>query len=231
MDLNLSNIEFQLKINSISCPEGFLGKTSTQFQFYEDGTLKLDLDGMFYTFPPAEFCIDQTSVLSDDLLIARFCIPSKCDDYQSSGIHCIRKCCPLGSAINRTTRNCQNYSSSSSFSNDVNHQLREYRTGRFVKIDDFTIADGVAPHCNSDGRQGFKVSQFYLLKDGRMYVFRSFFMLYLLPIMKMFNRYNPNFPCQSERATEEYCIDHFIYDEQVGITYILLFFDSLFDLS
>jgi len=134
--------------------------------------LKLNLDGMRYKFLPEEFCIDQTSLSFDDPLIARFCIPSKCNDYQSSGIHCIRKCCPLGSAVNRTTRNCQNHSSSSSFNDDVNHQLREYRTGRFAQIDNFTIADGVAPHCNSDGRQGFKVSQFYLLQDGRMYVFR-----------------------------------------------------------
>ena len=171
-DLTLSNIQFQLKINSVLCTKGFLGKTSTQFHFYEDGTLKLDLDGMRYNFNPEEFCIDQTSQSFDVPLIARFCIPSKCDGYESSDrIHCIRKCCPLGSVVNRTTRNCQNHSSSSSFNEDVNHQLREYRTGRFVQIDDFTIADGVAPHCINNGRQGFKVSQFYLLEDGRMYVF------------------------------------------------------------
>jgi len=219
--MTLPNIQFQLQINSISCPEGFLGKISTKFHFYEDGTLKYDLDGMRYNFHPEEFCIDQTSISSDDRLIARFCIPSKCGDYESSGIHCIRKCCPLGSVVNRTTRNCQNHSSSSSFTFDVNHQVRDYRTGRFIQFDGFTIADGVAPHCNNDGRQAFEVLQFYLLKDGRMYVFRSF--LYALfttnqQNVEMFNRYNPSFSCQSERATEEYCIDHFIYDEQVGIT-------------
>ncbi len=134
--------------------------------------MKFDLDGMRYIFPPEDFCVDHTSLSSDDRLIARFCISSTCDDYQSSRIHCIRKCRPLGSAVKETTRNCQNLSSSSSFNFDVNHQFREYRTGRFIQIDGFTIADGIAPYCNSDGRQGFKVSHFYLLKDGRMYVFR-----------------------------------------------------------
>jgi len=170
-DLTFSNLKFQLNVNSISCPKGFLGKTSTQFHFYEDGTLKLDLDGTSYTFLPEEFCIDQTSISFDDPLIARFCIPSKCaDDYESTdGIHCIRKCCPLGSVVNKTTRNCQNHPSSLSFSYDLNHQLREYRTGQFARIDDYQIADGVPPHCDNYGRQPFNLSQFYLLKDGRMY--------------------------------------------------------------
>jgi len=171
-DFTLSNnLRFQLNVDSIKCPKGFLGKTSTKFHFYEDGTLKLDLDGINYKFLQEEFCIDQTSLSSDDPLIARFCIPSKCaDDYESfDKIHCIRKCCPLGSVVNKTTRNCQKHPSSSLFSYDVNHQLREYRTTRFIRIDDFQIADGVPPHCDNDGRQPFNMSQFYLLKDGRMY--------------------------------------------------------------
>jgi len=168
-DLSFSSVQFQLNVDSIKCPKGFLGKTSTKFHFYEDGTLKLDLDKISYKFLPEEFCIDQTSVSSDDPLIARFCIPSKCDDYESpDGIHCIRKCCPLGSVVNKTTRNCQKHSSSSSFNDDVNHQLREYRTGRFARIDDFQIADGVPPYCDNNGRQPFNMSQFYLLNDGRM---------------------------------------------------------------
>jgi len=92
------------------------------------------------------------SLSSDDPLIARFCIPSKCnDDYESpDGIHCIRKCCPLGSVVNKTTKKCQKHPSSSSFSDDLNHQLREYRTVRSVRLDDFEIADGsVPPHCTS----------------------------------------------------------------------------------
>jgi len=170
-DLNFSNLKFKLNVNSISCPKGFLGKTSAQFHFYEDGTLKLYLDGTAYKFLPEEFCIDQVSLSFGDPLIARFCIPSKCaDDYESpDGIHCIRKCCPLGSVVNKTTRNCQKHPSSSSFIYDLNHQLREYRTGQFARIDDFQIADGVPPHCDNYGRQPFDMSQFYLLKDGRMY--------------------------------------------------------------
>jgi len=171
-DLNFldnKTTRFQLNFNLISCPRGFLAKTSTKFNFYEDGTLKTDLDGVDYKFDPQEFCIDRTSISSDDPLIVRFCVPSKCDDHDPSGIHCIRKCCPIGSVINTTSKNCQNHSSSSSFSNDLNQQLREYRTGQFVQLDDFAIEDGVPPHCHNDGRQAFNMSQFYLLKDGRMY--------------------------------------------------------------
>ena len=147
---------FELNVNPIECPQGFFGRTSTRFHFYEDGTLKLELDGTSYNLPPEEFCIDRTSNSFDDQLIARFCIPSKCDDYESpDGIRCIRKCCPLGSVVNKTTRNCQNHPSSSSFNDDVNHQLREYRTGRFAQIGDFQIADGVPPYCHNDGRQSF----------------------------------------------------------------------------
>ncbi len=171
-DLNFlvnKTTRFQLNFNLISCPRGFLAKTSTKFNFYEDGTLKTDLDGVDYKFDPQEFCIDRTRISSDDPLIVRFCVPSKCDDHDPSGIHCIRKCCPIGSVINTTSKNCQNHSSSSSFSNDLNQQLREYRTGQFVQLDDFAIEDGVPPHCHNDGRQAFNMSQFYLLKDGRMY--------------------------------------------------------------
>jgi len=112
------------------------------------------------------------SLTGDDPLIARFCIPSKtADNYESSdGIHCIRKCCPLGSVVNKTTRNCQKHSSSTSFNDDLSHQLREYRTDRFAQIDDFEIVDGVPPHYHNNGKQAINLSQFYLLKDGRMHV-------------------------------------------------------------
>lgn len=174
--------DFELAFNSISCPDGFVGKTTDDFTFFNDGTMRTK----HLVFLPHEFCISEIIEEHVTRLIARFCIPDPC-----KGIHCARKCCPLGTAINKTSRMCQPSPTAASLLKNVT--FRDTSGIHSVKLDAYTLMDGVTPQCSyNNGRQSFSPSEFYLLPDGRMKV--------------------PSFPCHFERATKEYCIDHFIHD-------------------
>ena len=138
-------------------------------------------------FQSNEFCISEKNNLQMTDFIVRFCIPDPC-----GGINCFRKCCPLGMVVNKTSRMCQPNPEVDSLLTNVT--FRDQHGFYSASLDNYIPMDGITPQCHNNGRQAFKPSDFYLLPDGRMKV--------------------PSFRCQFERATKEYCIDHFIHDSK-----------------
>ena len=148
---------FQLIRNLSVCPEGYVGKSSSEFQLFQNGTLIVTLSSFFH---PGDFCIAQAH---PDDFVARFCVPDPCHET-----NCVRKCCPEGSAVNLTTKLCQ--------STDMPFGVT-FRNVDGVVIDpdpSLIVRDGASPHCphginvydpfaNSD-------DEFHLLADGRMFI-------------------------------------------------------------
>lgn len=151
---------YQLTLNLSSCPEGHVGKSWTDFLFYDDGTLLADGE----TFGAGEFCINQ--VMADKgevnpVFAARACLPDPCN-----GTDCLRKCCPQGMAVNNTDRLCH----PTSLPFEVIYQNEE---GAPVKPDPPPmIRDGVAPQCpyGFDPLSEDYGDVFYILPDGRMFI-------------------------------------------------------------
>ena len=180
--------EFELYFHPITCPDGFVGKYSTNFRFYDDSTLTTDTSSG--KLKADEFCISEIPTDDDtnktENFVARFCIPDSCTG-------CFRKCCPLGTVINKTTRMCQRDTTTAAVSSFRNVTFKGKKGRDSVKFDDYIVLDGVTPQCQDEERQPLNLSEFSLLPDGRMHV--------------------PSFPCRNERSTKQYCIDNFVQDD------------------
>lgn len=92
--------------NLTICPNGYVVKTSTDFQIFEDGSLKT-ADGIVRE--PGEFCVNRIVSDSDStaplaMFASRLCIADPC---ANSSTGCIHKCCPTGMILNETERLCQ----------------------------------------------------------------------------------------------------------------------------
>lgn len=92
--------------NLTICPNGHVVKTSTDFQIFEDGSLKT-ADGIVRE--PGEFCVNRIVSDSDStaplaMFASRLCIADPC---ANSSTGCIHKCCPTGMILNETERLCQ----------------------------------------------------------------------------------------------------------------------------
>ena len=180
---NFDGDDLEISVGVTKCRDGYIGKYSGQFKIFDDGTI----DIKHQIFQPHEFCISETIDMQKTDFVVRFCIRDPCD-----GINCARKCCPLGTAINKSSRMCQPNQEAASLLTNV--MFKDQSGFYTVKLDAYTMMDGVTPECRyNDGRQAFNQSNFYLLPDGRMKV--------------------PSFRCQNERVTKEYCIDHFVHDD------------------
>lgn len=183
---SIQSLFFKSFPNPLFCPDGFISRNSIHFRFYDDGTVKLTTDKR--TLKRNEYCIQETPW---EELVVRFCASTSC--YK--GTNCIRKCCPMGEAFNRTSKRCQ--SDPTPFVDQAMALIRqEEEDGNYKKT--CIIAEAAPPDCGGDeGRQLLSTSMFHLLPDGRMNV--------------------PSFTCFAERKTRDYCVENIIYHNQVRV--------------
>jgi len=174
--------DFQLNYTLRACAEGYVARVAVDFIFRDDGSLMTSSG----PFQPGQFCLDQVMPYGEEAqFLARFCLADPCAER-----HCIRKCCPLGMAINGNERICQFYSKD--FVVVVQHE-----NGSVVDVGDMLILDGgTAPRCHNeisvlrpdiygDG------DQFFILPNGQLKV----------PLYTY-----------EESVIKDYCIDSFFYD-------------------
>lgn len=176
---------FQVTRNLSVCADGFVGKSSTEFKLYENGTaMILASSHDFQYYHPGEFCIDQVPSENVDLAV-RFCAPDPCH-----GAYCLRKCCPGDSVVNLTAKICQPSDSISKF----NVTFRSKENGEIIQPEESLILrDGASLRCpygiSTHHPLENQEQEFYIMADGRMYV-----------------------PME-ERIIDEYCIDNFLEDD------------------
>ena len=178
---------FQMTHQLKRCPTGYVGMSSADFQFYEDGSIFSVAEQ--FTYPYGDFCIQESFPFGQ--LMARYCIRDPCNRTDI----CIRKCCPNSTAFNISSTRCVNHS--------IHLNVTLYNsTGSSLQLkplDQMFFRDGVAPQC----RDGYK----HKLLDQNDYHLRSNGLLFVFP-----NKYQ----CSGSRKTDndlitdEYCIDHFI---------------------
>ena len=192
---------FQVTRNLSDCPDGHVGISWTDFLIYDDGSL---LAGDGERFGRDEFCVNQVMAEKGDLgpvFAARTCVADPCD-----GKPCLRKCCPQGMAVNNTDRLC--HPTSTPF--DV---IYHNESGGVVSPDPkIIIRDGVAPQClyGFDALSQVNGDVFYIVADGRLFI--------------------PNFP-EGEQYTVEYCLDHFVEDENTVRHPSLIIADDFFKIN
>lgn len=180
------NEAFQVTHNLSVCGDGFVGKSSTEFQLYDNGTAMILTSQDFQYYHPGEFCINQIPSEDDTVdLAVRFCAPDPC--YEA---YCLRKCCPQDSVVNLTAKICQPRNSISKF--DVTFRSKE--NGEIVEPEESLILrEGASLHCPlgiiAYNPLENQEDEFYIMADGRIYV-----------------------PTE-ERIMDEYCIDHFLEDD------------------
>lgn len=143
----LSNLEnFEMSYNFTTCPHGEIVQYSTDFQFYENGTVRIRNTSLL--LEPGTFCLN--NITTEPGIAVRFCIPNPCLDG-----NCVRKCCPEGMVVNRESRMCQK---------DFSIQFN---------ITSQAILAGAVPQCENPSAKNLimKLDSFRILPDGRMYSF------------------------------------------------------------
>lgn len=164
------------------CPDGFVARTTDRFQLFEDLSMKSGEGGAF--FPPADYCIypqsqSRSAASADGPLFqyaARYCVHADCDN-----VPCIRKCCPLGMAVDVNDKACK--SSDEPFNETVH---RAFDLNPEMKIVD---GYGFGMNCYDEASNLLELNEFHILSSGQMYA--------------------PDYP-YDERATYQYCVDHFV---------------------
>ncbi|XP_057373380.1 G-protein coupled receptor Mth2-like [Daphnia carinata] len=166
------------------CPVGYVGMSSPDFKFYEDGSI-FSLEEHI-TYQAGEFCIQET--FPSGRLVARYCVRDPCNRTDV----CIRKCCPNYTAFDISSTRCINHLSNLTVTlyNNTGYPLH-------IKSEDLFIRDGIAPQC----RDGFKhrlldVNDYIMLPNG------------LLDILQ--TRRCSGAQKDGGLITDEYCIDHFV---------------------
>ena len=88
----------------VLCPEGHVVRSSTEFQLYDDGSLRVWYAAGHEQLEPKSFCINRIVKVSqsDADFAVRFCTPDPC-----AGGRCIRKCCPHDMILNNKFDKCQ----------------------------------------------------------------------------------------------------------------------------
>ncbi len=186
--------------NLTTCEEGYVPKSSFDFKFFQDGSLKVnDIEG---SMDPGTFCIHQSNI-NNHQLAAIFCVPDPCRNT-----FCVRKCCPNGMIMNHTGNVCHS-DERFSLKDDVRFHNE---TGFSVTVDPehFTVREDAAPRC-SHGIILHNPSEgdlFYILPDsGRMYA--------------------PSYIDPADRVIEEYCIE--VFSSHDG-DHVSLFYNIIFSL-
>lgn len=173
---------FQINYQLRPCPKGHVGMSSTDFMLYEDGSIHSLSDES--TYNQEEFCIHES--YSTGRLVARYCVPDMCSKIDV----CIRKCCPIQTALNSSSTSCQNYTK------PLNVTLYNQKGIPLTSHDPIFERDGVAPKC----RPGYRLD----IRNQSCYQLRAYGWLYLYN-----DPHCPPLPNQESYATEDYCVDHF----------------------
>lgn len=160
---------------------------SLNFRFYEDGTLLLP-DGT--RLKSGEFCISPVDVEDESLFLARYCAPDPCN-----ATSCVRKCCPVGMAMNATVNKCQ--PSSIRFEIDFKDE-----NGSPARPEPYVLRDGNTPQC-ADGMYALEPAtnepdEFYIVPDGRLY--------------------QPLSP-PDDRYTSAYCVENFFTNSSYSVSF------------
>lgn len=190
--VDASRIEFILSTNLSTCPPGYMSNSSTDFRLYTDGTVKLS-DGT--QLRPDDFCLNQIAeepTIREVDFAVRYCIPDPCNDT-----NCVRKCCPMGMAVNESSKLCQ--SSKEPFKFDF-----QETSGQIVTPDpdSYILLYGDAPACPY-GMYALMPEEnteenFYILPNGEIFV--------------------TGYP-KDENTLREYCFDDFLIDNGVIVSF------------
>jgi len=175
---------FSLSYNLSTCASGYASKSTKDFRLYTDGSAVISSGERLQT---KEFCLNQISSGEPEAEFAvRYCIGDPCNQT-----NCIRKCCPMGMALNTTTQLCQSFSQPFSlvFHNVSGHVVTPSPAS-------YVIRDGDAPKCQHGmfplSPASNRDDEFYVLPDGQIYL----------------TQYPAN-----DRYTREYCTDDFIDED------------------
>jgi hypothetical protein len=185
------------------CPDGFIARTSKHFQLFQNFSMKTE-QGLW--FPAEEYCIypsaagQQTSPSASNIssrkavplleYAVRYCVHAECDHVRP----CIRKCCPMGMAVNLNGKECELNDEPFNdetvqrmlFNNVIHHQGGQEENNRMKIVDGY----GIGMHCYDEASNMMELDEFRILPNGQMYA--------------------PEYP-HRERATYQYCVDHFVY--------------------
>ncbi|KAK4015771.1 hypothetical protein OUZ56_030743 [Daphnia magna] len=175
---------FQMTHQLKRCPVGYVGMSSPDFKFYEDGSIFSLAEHL--TYLASEFCIQET--FPSGRLVARYCVKDPCNRTDV----CIRKCCPNYTAFDISSTRCINHSSNFNVTlyNSTGYPLH-------IKTENLFIRDGGAPQC----RDGYK----HKLLDTSDYIIQP------NGLLDFFSTYRcSGAPKNDGLITDEYCIDHFV---------------------
>lgn len=198
--LSLSDVAIKTRHMLKPCQEGFIARTSDRFQLFQDFSVKTE-DGQLYA--ASEYCIyrqtstsksiNQTgrSAASLNEYAVRYCVHAECDN-----VPCIRKCCPLGMAVNLNDKECE--LNDEPF-NETLHKMLNINPSSKMKIVD---GYGFGMHCYDEASNMMELDEFRILPSGQMYA--------------------PEYPYR-ERATYQYCVDNFVYKETVSFIFKVYF--------
>ncbi len=184
------NHSFQMTRSLERCPIGYVGMSTTDFIFYEDGSLSSSTEQAI--FQNGTFCIHETYPAGR--LIARYCIKDPCKRMASTT--CIRKCCPIDMAFDATSKSCKNHTEH--FKVALYNQTGYPHTVDINSdhLSDFIVRDGIAPQCRPGySRKILDRDAYHIRSDGRLFV---------LPAKC--SRSSK----EKELVTEDYCIDNVI---------------------
>ena len=182
--MSLDSSRFEVNHNTTMCPEGYVNQTTKNFKLYLDGSVATADVRLNY----GEFCIneaapDPTTVEAE--FVIRYCVRNPCVEK-----NCVRKCCPMGMALNVTTKLCQWNA------NEFKIEFHD-TSGAIVPVDanSYVVRDGAIPSCEY-GMYALAPldnpeEEFIILPNGQIYV-----------------TWYP----ENERNTSDYCTEDFLYD-------------------
>ena len=164
------NVKFTDEL--IQCPTGSFVKSSRNFHLSEDSTISIDGDRHI-----SQFCVGRVEGSTPKIAV-RFCAPDPC--VHGSG-QCLRKCCPIGYAMDGKSCAPVDQQMDVKFRNE---------TGELVPVQ-LPVRAGKKPDC-AHGIQlldpvEYEEDEFFVLPSGKLYV--------------------PEFPVPE---FDEYCVENFV---------------------
>ena len=199
------------------CPDGYIARTSQRFQLFQNFSMKTE-QGLL--FPASEYCIypaagsyKSSKAAAVPLLpeyAVRYCVHAECDHVRP----CIRKCCPMGMAVNLDGKECE--LNDEPFNDETVHRMLfnsinqasgsagapGQEENRMKIVDGY----GFGMHCYDEASNMMESDEFRILPNGQMYA--------------------PEYPYR-QRATYQYCVDHFVYSsssENVSLYLFILYY-------
>ena len=186
-DNPVTPLRFSLTYDLPTCGQGFDSQTAADFRLYTDGSVT----ALGRRLQPGEFCLNQILSNDNSEFAIRFCIPDPCN-----GSNCVRKCCPMGMALNETTRLCQTH-------DEPFNVVFQDTSGNVVTpaAGSYIIRDGDAPTC-PDGMYSMSPEEnpeekFYILVDGQMYTPEN---------------------AEDQQKSTDYCIDDFMISDGIIVS-------------